>query len=1000
MFRARNLALHIFLTLLAIVPAAAQGVAPGGALSEISVPGGLKAALAAIDDRAAPDRSQFLLEFIRRTYDTPLILKDDQRAAVLRALLAELDRATGQTPTGNTAPAGPAGPGVEAVDGRSASPSADDVLPLPLTPSIWIDVVFGGRATTRTLVRSILASREASLFYYALMSLDDETRAWLATEPALIKEVVTRHAGAFVAAAPGLRVRAGAVRVPGGPPAEAGWEALVRRRVHDPADFTRALLSGNDNVLAWYFGAMAQLSPGEIGLAFGLQSSDVEVRGAAVRRLYGVFQTLAWKVEARAFWRPPLDPALLVSALPLDGSGRPVLPGTPQFWTTVFAREAPHDDFNTNALTGGEAIDFSTLSEQIFDADALARRSRYNLVLFAARRVRRVTPENVHDAVVAVRAAGSLPALVAALERAGLDDLTGYAAAARRAAGLSAIGDKPKAVRALAEFQGAVALVTRTALTGNLAPAALGAAVTSLSAVDLGEHDEYEGGLVRWLAGFVSACAGSRPAPAPTADPSLSGTDAEVIARVPGDLDRNVLWLIAGPVSSDPRYVEWEGTRYRFDVATAEAIRLARLLGDNYRPYFTSAQALVAIADSLADKDLKREALVAQLDALVSAGTAIGWQGAGDASSARTNSPTAYRRTVAQLRREAHKGNGRGAAKLGKPLRELADDLLGRGLMDLAYAVAMGSPDRKPISVAEAASRHDFMGEVERHGFPGAWQMPALGSRSAPRHTWHITGSLLGLDVTLAELSLLRLSSRPPARRPTLSDEDRRVMTESVALTQPAALTDQGLGMVLDTLRNGRARLAAIGTDADARALASEIGLGPARSTLLPWLVAHDPGRITAFLSPIEIFWAGLESRPVDGALQAWGSPAGPRLGCLCVQLLDRRPWETFAGRWNLGVLASSFPDLNLRLVELLSDLRMPGPVLRAVLAAATVDFTDNATSRDPDDRRGPVEFVQALGPDRVEEYLALLTTDGPLFPVGDSAAAPGTGPARAGGSR
>ena len=143
----------------------------------------------------------------------------------------------------------------------------------------------------RTLVRSILASREASLFYYALMSLDDETRAWLATEPALIKEVVTRHAGAFVAAAPGLRVRAGAVRVPGGPPAEAGWEALVGRRVHDPADFTRALLSGNDGALAWYFGAMAQLSPGEIGLAFDLQSSDAEIRGAAVRRLYGVFQT-------------------------------------------------------------------------------------------------------------------------------------------------------------------------------------------------------------------------------------------------------------------------------------------------------------------------------------------------------------------------------------------------------------------------------------------------------------------------------------------------------------------------------------------------------------------------------------------------------------------------------------------------------------------------------------------------------------------------------------
>jgi len=74
--------------------------------------------------------------------------------------------------------------------------------------------------------------------------------------------------------------------------------------------------------------------------------------------------------------------------------------------------------------------------------------------------------------------------------------------------------------------------------------------------------------------------------------------------------------------------------------------------------------------------------------------------------------------------------------------------------------------------------------------------------------------------------------------------------------------------------------------------------------------------------------------------------------------------------------------------VELLSELRMPAAVLPAVLASATVDFTDNATSRDPDDRRGPVEFVQALGSDRVEQYLGLLTTDGPLFPVGESSAA------------
>jgi len=76
---------------------------------------------------------------------------------------------------------------------------------------------------------------------------------------------------------------------------------------------------------------------------------------------------------------------------------------------------------------------------------------------------------------------------------------------------------------------------------------------------------------------------------------------------------------------------------------------------------------------------------------------------------------------------------------------------------------------------------------------------------------------------------------------------------------------------------------------------------------------------------------------------------------------------------------------LNLRLAELLSDLHMPAVLLGPVLTAATLDFVNSATSRDPDDRRGLVEFVHSLKTDRVEQYLALLTTDGPLVPLGDS---------------
>jgi hypothetical protein len=110
---------------------------------------------------------------------------------------------------------------------------------------------------------------------------------------------------------------------------------------------------------------------------------------------------------------------------------------------------------------------------------------------------------------------------------------------------------------------------------------------------------------------------------------------------------------------------------------------------------------------------------------------------------------------------------------------------------------------------------------------------------------------------------------------------------------------------------------------------------------------------------------------------------------------MDPGPIDILNGRWSFGMLASAFPDLNLRLAELLAELQMPAALLAPVLRSATLDFIDSATSRDLDDRRGLLEFVQALRPDRVEQYLALLTTDGPLVPDGDVAAAPAA--ARAG---
>lgn len=210
-------------------------------------------------------------------------------------------------------------------------------------------------------------------------------------------------------------------------------------------------------------------------------------------------------------------------------------------------------------------------------------------------------------------------------------------------------------------------------------------------------------------------------------------------------------------------------------------------------------------------------------------------------------------------------------------------------------------------------------------------------------------------------------------------------MIETLALVEPAALNDDDRDTIVAAIERGRARLAALGTPLDALALAEEIRMSPARRSLLPWAMVHDPGAVDQFLSTGELLWLGLDRPATSHRLHAWGAPARPRLGCLCLRVVDPRPEEMFNGRWHSGVRMSAFPDLSLRLAELLAELRMPAPLLGPVLGPAILDFVNLVVSHDPDDRRGLVEFVQALRIDDVEQYLAALTTDGPLVPVGEA---------------
>ena len=193
--------------------------------------------------------------------------------------------------------------------------------------------------------------------------------------------------------------------------------------------------------------------------------------------------------------------------------------------------------------------------------------------------------------------------MTAALERAQVADLKAIAGAARRAAALSRRA--AKALRALTQFQGAVAVVTRAALRGSLDAPAATRLVLSLSDVPVGPHGDYEGRLVRRLTGWIGDAGSHAPARGPAA---LPHTAEEIFAGLSAK-EQAVLGLLAGPEAAQPRVVTWEGMRYRLDLPRAEAIRLSKALGEAPRSYLSLAESFADVADAVAETGLTRDKL-------------------------------------------------------------------------------------------------------------------------------------------------------------------------------------------------------------------------------------------------------------------------------------------------------------------------------------------------------------------------------------------------------
>jgi hypothetical protein len=306
---------------------------------------------------------------------------------------------------------------------------------------------------------------------------------------------------------------------------------------------------------------------------------------------------------------------------------------------------------------------------------------------------------------------------------------------------------------------------------------------------------------------------------------------------------------------------------------------------------------------------------------------------------------------------------------------------IAEALLVMAYTHALGDPEGAALLGGDIPLRHDFGidGAAGPRRDTLAWSVPReqVGS-GVP---WHIEGSLLGLDLALARLSLRRLADNEMPVAPTINLNDQITLARTAMALSPHDFADDDRDRLVAAMARGRDRVAAAGADlASLVALAEEAGLSPAIRQSLPWTLTRTPDLVPALFGLRDLLWLGRPGLPA-GTLDRWGVFAEGLESRLKTRMPASAPWENFGGRADGGLMATQTPDLTLRMAQETARLNLPAELIPALLGFATQDFWHDVESRFPDDWPAMARQALALSPSRVEDYVAALAGGGPLRP-------------------
>jgi hypothetical protein len=430
--------------------------------------------------------------------------------------------------------------------------------------------------------------------------------------------------------------------------------------------------------------------------------------------------------------------------------------------------------------------------------------------------------------------------------------------------------------------------------------------------------------------------------------------------------------------SSSAARIPWEGQVYRLDLAASEEQRLQRIRDRQGPPRVDLAVDLAQVVGKLEGGSTT----LADVSAAVEALRRIALETAPSSPAgfnALRRSHEIIERSADELSKLRTKSDLQRAVRIAEGLEELADEVLADALLSWAYAVSIADADSAVLLVGNAALRHDFgIGRGERGTRPHLeWAQPR--QRISAGVPWHVSGSLLGLELALSSQALRRVNAERVVDAPTLSTNEREAFAASVALLNPYALRDGDRDVIAEAIARGRQRVTLLAEEGGALdRIADEIRMDGWRRRALQWMLVREPERIGSMFSMTELLYLG--GAPVND-LQSWGMAAHATLGCICSRLAPPGEWRTLLGRPQLGLMATVLPDLHLQVAILLRELQLPAAIARSVLTAAVQDFIDEARPTDANDWIGLVRATQTLTRERVEDYVAGATAYGPLIP-------------------